>query len=179
MIELQKHCNQLGFGGWLHLWDIEHIYKEVSKLEAGQVYLEIGVARGQSLAIASLAAKPGVQVYGIDIINWSDRDENIKKLLDIYDKHAKWNFIEGDSQVEARAWQLPIDVLFIDGDHAYEGVKKDIISWFPHVKSGGTIMFDDFNEKTGVSQAINETIRDHRLYPDQRIDNEMFICNKL
>ena len=49
-----------------------------------------------------------------------------------------------------------IDVLFIDGDHSYEGVKKDFLNYSDFVSSNGLIILDDFegNEK-GVINFIN------------------------
>ena len=38
-----------------------------------------------------------------------------------------------------------IDVLFIDGDHSYEGVKKDFLNYSDFVRSNGLIILDDFN----------------------------------
>jgi len=37
----------------------------------------------------------------------------------------------------------PVDFLFIDGDHSYEGVKRDFELWSPLVRSGGLIVFHD------------------------------------
>jgi predicted O-methyltransferase YrrM len=37
----------------------------------------------------------------------------------------------------------PVDFLFIDGDHTYEGVKKDYEMYSPLVKKGGLIAFHD------------------------------------
>jgi predicted O-methyltransferase YrrM len=36
-----------------------------------------------------------------------------------------------------------IDLLFIDGDHTYEGVKADFEKYLPLVKKGGLIAFHD------------------------------------
>jgi len=36
-----------------------------------------------------------------------------------------------------------VDVLFIDADHSYDGVKKDFELWSPLVRNGGTIIFHD------------------------------------
>jgi predicted O-methyltransferase YrrM len=36
-----------------------------------------------------------------------------------------------------------VDFLFIDGDHSYEGVKKDFEMYSPLVKKGGIIVFHD------------------------------------
>jgi predicted O-methyltransferase YrrM len=36
-----------------------------------------------------------------------------------------------------------LDLLFIDGDHTYEGVKKDFLSYKRHVRDGGIVAFHD------------------------------------
>lgn len=36
-----------------------------------------------------------------------------------------------------------VDLLFIDGDHSYEGVQKDYYNFFPLVKNDGYIVFHD------------------------------------
>lgn len=54
-------------------------------------------------------------------------------------------------------FNLEIDFLYIDGDHSYEGVKKDIKMWFPKVKSGGLIGGDDYGGGfVRVKQAVDE-----------------------
>ncbi len=40
----------------------------------------------------------------------------------------------------------PLDYLFIDGDHRYEGVKKDFEMYSPLVKKGGVIAVSDIVE---------------------------------
>jgi predicted O-methyltransferase YrrM len=37
----------------------------------------------------------------------------------------------------------PLDLLFIDGDHTYNGVKQDFEMYSPFVKSGGIVAFHD------------------------------------
>lgn len=49
----------------------------------------------------------------------------------------------------------PIDVLFIDGDHTYEGVKRDYEMYSPLVRDGGLIGFHD--------------IIDHPEHPDIQV----------
>src|SRR5262249_46382420 len=43
----------------------------------------------------------------------------------------------------ARRWSLPIDLLFIDGDHSYEGVKHDWEAFSPFVQPFGLVIFHD------------------------------------
>jgi predicted O-methyltransferase YrrM len=50
----------------------------------------------------------------------------------------------GDSMAVAAIWPaVPIDAVFIDGDHSYLGALKDFECWAPKVRPGGWIMFDD------------------------------------
>jgi cephalosporin hydroxylase len=37
----------------------------------------------------------------------------------------------------------PVDLLFVDGDHTYEGVKRDFELYSPLVRSGGVVAFHD------------------------------------
>ena len=54
-----------------------------------------------------------------------------------------------------------IDVLFIDGDHTYDGVRADYALWSPLVRPGGVIAFHDtvptaWAHEPGVVQMVNE-----------------------
>lgn len=53
-----------------------------------------------------------------------------------------------------------IDVIFIDGLHTYEGIKADIEAWVPLVRSGGLVMFNDYNDHfaNSVVKALNEHV---------------------
>jgi predicted O-methyltransferase YrrM len=58
--------------------------------------------------------------------------------------------VRGDSHEESTRAALvellagePIDVLFIDGDHTYEGCKRDFIMYAPLVRDDGLIAFHD------------------------------------
>lgn len=48
-----------------------------------------------------------------------------------------------------------LDFIFIDADHSYEAVKKDIQDWTPKVRSGGIIFGHDINWPT-VRKAVEE-----------------------
>ncbi|CAD7924622.1 unnamed protein product [Amoebophrya sp. A25] len=36
-------------------------------------------------------------------------------------------------------------LIFLDGDHSYEGVKRDVLAWWPRVRSGGVLAGHDFD----------------------------------
>lgn len=100
--------------------------------------LEIGVRTGAS----TLSFLFGIEdrwddsmLYSIDINDCSAVVKPFEKV------QRKWQFIQGDSQkVE---WDKPIDVLLIDGDHSYEGVRADYTRFEPYVKDNGLILLHD------------------------------------
>lgn len=47
-----------------------------------------------------------------------------------------------------------LDLLFIDGDHSYEGVKQDFLSYSPLVRKGGWITFHDIIPDRQTSYGI-------------------------
>ena len=54
-----------------------------------------------------------------------------------------------------------LDLVFIDADHSYEGVKADLAAWAPKVKPGGWIGGHDYGNpdpryRFGVEQAVDE-----------------------
>ncbi len=57
-----------------------------------------------------------------------------------------------------------IDLIFVDGDHSYDGCRNDILAWAPFVKPGGVMAFHDFGSRaSGVTQAIFEATREGRF----------------
>lgn len=62
--------------------------------------------------------------------------------------------------VDARAeWgDVPIDLLWIDGDHSYEGVSQDLNDWAHLVPPRGVLACHDFAHREGVRRAWNERI---------------------
>jgi len=56
------------------------------------------------------------------------------------------------------------DYVYVDGNHKYESVKKDLELWFSKVKKGGTFAGHDFNKPhLGVAKAVLEFSKEHNL----------------
>lgn len=55
-----------------------------------------------------------------------------------------------------------LDFVYIDADHTYEGVKADIESWYPKIRSGGIISGHDYEniENQGVSTGVKKAVDD-------------------
>ncbi len=69
------------------------------------------------------------------------------------------------SDVVTKGWVRPISVLWIDGDHTYEGVKLDFESWRPHLRPDAKIAFDDsLDPGLGPSMLIDELVVQNGYY---------------
>lgn len=63
------------------------------------------------------------------------------------------------------------DLIYIDADHSYEGVKKDLEAWWPKVKKGRFFTGDDYGEqhapvvgvKFEVIRAVDEFAKNNSL----------------
>lgn len=51
--------------------------------------------------------------------------------------------IQGLSFKVAPRFSRPIDFLFIDADHSYQGIERDWADWFPKVRIGGFVALHD------------------------------------
>lgn len=118
---------------WFELWQLLEI---ADRLEP-QFILEIGVHKGY-LCKTWREAFPDAAVVGI---------ENNTSELDFTDF---W-LIEGDSKdphVRERARSIgEYDLVFIDGDHTFEGVKLDWNYYGNLVRPGGIVAFHDTRRK--------------------------------
>lgn len=58
------------------------------------------------------------------------------------------------------------DWVYIDGDHHYESVKRDLETYYSKVKQGGCLLGDDYGGKGwkgGVTQAVDEFVATDRV----------------
>lgn len=75
----------------------------------------------------------------------------------------------------------PLDFVFIDGNHNYEAVKKDIEMWAPKIREGGWLCGHDYNtrkDKTGeygVKRAVDEWAAKHDKEIELGKNNTWFI----
>lgn len=119
-----------------------------------KIILEIGTANGGTLfSFCKLAPDDAILIsvdlpkgkFGGGYPDWkiplyqAFKKENQQLYLLREDSHK----IETLNKVKDILNGRNIDFLFIDGDHTYEGVKKDFEMYSPLVKEGGIIAFHD------------------------------------
>jgi cephalosporin hydroxylase len=135
--------------------EIERAMDEVEKLKP-RFILEIGTARGGTFFLFSRAATRNALLVSLDLPagRWGGGYSNWKtwifRRLLLPGQSAY--FIRSDShapisreRVEEALHGSPLDVLYIDGDHSYEGVKADFNMYSSLVRPGGLIIFHDIS----------------------------------
>jgi predicted O-methyltransferase YrrM len=74
------------------------------------------------------------------------------------------------SEVVAAGWRQPLGLLWIDGDHNYAAVRRDVDCWEPHLVPFGVIAFHDaMHPDLGPFQVVHELLSDSRFEPVKAI----------
>ena len=138
----------------------------LARKSSGNVFVEIGSYIGASACFiaAGIKRKGSGKLHCID--TWQNQGMTEGKrdtFAEFKINTAKYkNLIipqRGDSRKLAKTFIEPIDFLFIDGDHTYEGVRLDVEAWFPKLNPGALVLFHDIGWAKGVQQVINEIVR--------------------
>lgn len=127
---------------------------------AGAV-VEIGTDAGKSTIALAYAQqiREGAPIHTIDIVEHAEIEANLSRA----NVSAFVNRIVSSSSEVAASWSEPIELLWIDGDHSYKGVSKDIEYWADKVLPGGFMAFHDYPSMGGkvlgsVGRAVYDKI---------------------
>jgi methyltransferase family protein len=175
--------------GWFDFADIyDHI---IARARNGAVFVEVGAYLGRSsLYLASRIQASGkrIRVYVVDLWDgWlyddyredsseAPGDEKGPEWEDVF-----WRFIRNvrHAGVEDVIYPLKmpseqaaslfedgtLDFVFLDADHSYEAVRRDVEAWFPKVKRRGVLGGHDYlhPDFPGVRRAADEFFREQEL----------------
>jgi len=122
--------------------------------------LEIGSFMGSSSILLAAGNELSVNKGIVWLIEPYPRPDK-EQFFNVFRKHRLDKHIRlvDKASEEARgAVDSKFRFIFIDGNHEYEYVKKDILLWQECLKEGGIIAFHDYT-LDGVSKAIDELIR--------------------
>jgi len=131
------------------------LYTLAKKCRGYGVIVEIGSWKGRSTIYLAKGSKAGnsVRVYSIDPhTGSSEHKEKFGEVwtFDEFMKNIKSARVDDiitpivkTSEEAAKEFDKPVELIFIDGAHEYEFVKKDFEMWFPKVVEGGIMAFHD------------------------------------
>lgn len=133
--------------------EITSLFEDVKKLNPKRV-LEIGTCKGGTLYLWTRVAQPDATIVSLDLRSGKVSGSYSRLRTPIYRRFARrqqrLHLVRADShkmntleQVKQLFGGAEIDFLFIDGDHSYEGVKRDWEMYSTLVRKGGIIAFHD------------------------------------
>jgi predicted O-methyltransferase YrrM len=148
---LHAKSDKLGFRSGIG--DSSYLLYGLARSMKPELAVEIGSARGKSAAAVGMALKENGRgkLMAIDPhrqTEWNDHEsvdtfEVINYHLRVLEVTDYVEIVRKTSDEAAKAWSRPIDMIFIDGDHSYEGVKRDWDLFVPHVRPFGVVVFHD------------------------------------
>jgi predicted O-methyltransferase YrrM len=121
---------------------------------------EIGVYHGvNTRAFREAMAPDGVllavdpfprRFFGIRGYGWARRIAH-REVAHSRNGRVVWLECRGEEAPRLPAAQplLPVDFIFIDGDHSYEGLQGDWRAWKGHVAPGGIVALHDSRQRDG------------------------------
>ena len=129
-----------------------------------KIIAELGCFHGRSTR-ALADHSPGV-VYAVDDWHWQENNPHNSfsefrfNLEDHIDKSKVIIVPIRHEDAEIFYNEKSFDMIFLDGDHEYQAVRRDIRLALPHMNKGGILCGHDYSEKRfpGVVRAVNELL---------------------
>lgn len=173
--------------GWLTKNEARLLYDTTCKLNGAGAIVEIGSWCGKSLMFlvaGALKSQNTCKKISIDpFVNSKDEPNgmydvfvnNLKKL-NIWDNVTH---IKEKSQVAGSNFKEKIELIFIDGFHKYEAVKKDYELFFPNLVDGGFVLFHDVISYTGPFTLVKELAKNDDKFKILRYEDNCLLAQKV
>ncbi len=153
------------------------LYRMTLTLRSNSVIVEIGSYLGASTTFLAAGAKDTqslvycVDTWKNDAMSEGPRDtfDEFLSNTEIYRDHIKP--FRGLSVDIANGFDNPIDLLFLDGDHSYQGCRSDVEAWLPKMKPGGIVVLHDYGWFEGVQQVVREIVKPIEENPGRELPN--------
>lgn len=152
----------------------ELVLEKFARENNWEIGAELGVWKGRTFKHL-LSKLPNLKLIGVDLYAPQPDNEGPEKWVEGENGH-EWDhdryyndIVQFCESVNGRGIMYrmytheaalkvedeSLDFIFIDADHSYEGVKKDLTDWIPKVKKGGYICGHDIDWE-GVNKALVE-----------------------
>ena len=157
------------------------LFEEASaRIQLG-LFLEIGSYLGATavtLAAAMHRCSNGT-VYCVDTWQNETMNEGKRSTFDEFKENtdAFTNIIPiiGRSASVQMPFTGQVDLVFIDGDHSYAGVKADVERFSPFVREGGCLALHDHSHFPTVTRVLGELLVQGGWFVSRAVENIIFL----
>jgi predicted O-methyltransferase YrrM len=139
-------------------WEAEYLYLCAQRARLGIV--EIGRLHGGSTFLLACANRR-VPIWSIDL----DPIDDVR-LRSFFAEHEVGRNVElivGDSHTGEFPEIGDYDLVFVDGDHSYEGCTADLAAFVPDLADGGAVVLHDCYAESPVQRAVIDFTAEHNL----------------
>ena len=144
----------------------------VSVIGTGSKCIELGVQWGEHAKLIFDELRPS-SLYLLD--SWqsgvehgtTENDEYYEELFnrtkETFSNYNNVKLIRDRTDVaHLKFYDKYFDFIYVDADHEYSAIKKDLNNWMPKLKRGGIIAGHDFDDRRpGVIRAVNEFVENN------------------
>lgn len=128
------------FASRLMLSEAAHLFGLIHRFDGTPRVVEVGRYRGGTTLLLAAA---GGDVLSIDIDEQlRESDESLRSALSRLGLEDRVDVVTGDSS-SFPVEDCSVDLVFVDGDHSYEGVSRDVAHWLPALREGGILLLHD------------------------------------
>lgn len=146
-------------------------------------FLEIGTQFGSTFYMLSKIHLN--KKISVDLVNGIHGGVSLEMVTNrnifLQTKFPNTHMITGNSQEQSSIRAVGdvlngelLDVLFIDGDHTYNGVKSDYLNYKHYVRSGGMIVFHDIVARP---ENIVENVGVPEFWEELEGNKQEFVCH--
>ena len=156
--------------GWVTADEALALYRAAAAVRSGCV-VEIGACEGRSTVALSLGAAAGADA---PVFTIEPHETFVGANGGKFGPHNRLGFMRNmietgcyrnvrlvnlSSEVVTAGWDREVGMLWIDGDHRYDAVRRDWECWRRHLAPGATVAFDDSTDpRLGPKQLIEELV---------------------
>jgi len=164
--------NQLNHGVASLQFDEAALLFRLARDATSGPFAEIGRFKGGSTIVFATALPDGAELWSYDLhvalrpdMPGEQLDAELSAALERFGLAHKVHLVVADSRTVEPPGE-PLELLFVDGDHSYEGAKADFDRWQGFVRPDGHVLFHDAvdtggygNVYPGVARLVGEIER--------------------
>ena len=162
-----------GVEGWLGPSEGRLLYRLAAEANPAGVIVEIGSWHGRSTIwlAAGAATGRGARVVAIDPHSGTHLRQDgrstetaLRANLERAGVAGGVDVLVATSEAAAASWRRPVSLLWIDGDHSYDGVLRDLELWEPFLLPEAGVALHDTFVVRGPEQVVRERLIDSGRY---------------
>lgn len=201
--------SRCGSAGWFSHKEAGYLYRLVQAIENPKpVIVELGSCFGLSSMIIAraLKIKKEAKIYCVDA--WEGDGSSVfaktrehiqeqarlgKSFFEIFKENTQkagvWEQltpIQAYTTEVVKDWSRTADLIFVDADHSYEGVRRDVMNWKEHVRLGGLLLMHDVERKerayendSGPALVVDEFLHDKSGFAEISLIDTLYLTERI